>query len=180
MHHNLNVCFHILYLESLGSRPVSLRIVSSTFFKLSLAFSSWSCKLRTATAILLLVSNWVTCWKAAAFNFKEYTSLPLQFTSELQTRKSEWRHSGVEPSLWKLDVVSREHQSLLALWMLCLKGCYLHPHCNYTNLNQKFQLPSTTWRQRRSGLCFMFIWLSCLHLCVLCANQHALRTTHTF
>lgn len=45
------------YLDSLGSRPVNLRILSSTFFKLSLAFSSWSCKLRTATAILRRVSG---------------------------------------------------------------------------------------------------------------------------
>lgn len=47
----------VSYLDSLGSRPVNLRILSSTFFKLSLAFSSWSCKLRTATAILRWVSG---------------------------------------------------------------------------------------------------------------------------
>lgn len=40
-----------LYLTSFGSRPVSLRIFSSTFFRLSLAFSSCSCKVLTATAI---------------------------------------------------------------------------------------------------------------------------------
>lgn len=39
------------YLTSLGSRPVSLRIFSSTFLRLSLAFSSCSCKVLTATAI---------------------------------------------------------------------------------------------------------------------------------
>lgn len=43
------------YLNSPGSLPVSFRIFSSTLFKLSLAFSSWSCKLRTTTAILLVV-----------------------------------------------------------------------------------------------------------------------------
>lgn len=40
-----------LYLTSFGSRPVSLRIFSSTFLRLSLAFSSCSCKVLTATAI---------------------------------------------------------------------------------------------------------------------------------
>lgn len=39
------------YLTSLGSRPVSLRMFSSTFLRLSLAFSSCSCKVLTATAI---------------------------------------------------------------------------------------------------------------------------------
>lgn len=42
------------HLTSFGSRPVSLRIFSSTFFKLSLAFSSCSCKVLTATAIFSL------------------------------------------------------------------------------------------------------------------------------
>lgn len=42
------------YLTSFGSRPVSLRIFSSTFFRLSLAFSSCSCKVLTATAIFSL------------------------------------------------------------------------------------------------------------------------------
>lgn len=40
------------HLTSLGSRPVSLRIFSSTCLRLSLAFSSCSCSARTATAIL--------------------------------------------------------------------------------------------------------------------------------
>lgn len=44
-------CSHGPYLTSFGSRPVSLRIFSSTFFRLSLAFSSCSCKVLTATAI---------------------------------------------------------------------------------------------------------------------------------
>lgn len=39
------------HLTSLGSRPVSLRIFSSTCLRLSLAFSSCSCSARTATAI---------------------------------------------------------------------------------------------------------------------------------
>lgn len=43
------------YLTSFGSRPVSLRIFSSTFFRLSLAFSSCSCKVLTATAIFSLL-----------------------------------------------------------------------------------------------------------------------------
>jgi hypothetical protein len=42
------------YLTSFGSRPVSLRIFSSTFLRLSLAFSSCSCKALTATAIFSL------------------------------------------------------------------------------------------------------------------------------
>lgn len=42
------------YLTSLGSRPVSLRMFSSTFLRLSLAFSSCSCKVLTATAIFSL------------------------------------------------------------------------------------------------------------------------------
>lgn len=42
------------YLTSFGSRPVSLRIFSSTFLRLSLAFSSCSCKVLTATAIFSL------------------------------------------------------------------------------------------------------------------------------
>lgn len=44
-------CSYGPYLTSFGSRPVSLRIFSSTFFRLSLAFSSCSCKVLTATAI---------------------------------------------------------------------------------------------------------------------------------
>lgn len=42
------------YLTSFGSRPVSLRMFSSTFLRLSLAFSSCSCKVLTATAIFSL------------------------------------------------------------------------------------------------------------------------------
>lgn len=42
------------HLTSFGSRPVSLRIFSSTFLRLSLAFSSCSCKVLTATAIFSL------------------------------------------------------------------------------------------------------------------------------
>jgi hypothetical protein len=44
---------------------VSLRIFSSTFFRLSLAFSSCSCKVLTATAIFSLQAGFETALQAA-------------------------------------------------------------------------------------------------------------------